>query len=260
MPDRPADPEPSPDPRPEQATESPAPPDRRTFLRQLSSDAVWTAGRVAGASAAFRRSLVAAGETAIGAFETATDAPAVAPEPGGALPSPGPAPAAADATAPATAHATADATSPASVAPRPVPQADPVAALTADQQTFLSSGRRAALAVNDPAGHPLLAFSDYHWDGSLFRLPARDFTARTIDIDRDPKVGLLIDDPASETWVAISGLATLVYGDQVEPEFRLILSKYHDADRVTQRWNERASSGDQVVIRIKPTRFVWRTR
>jgi hypothetical protein len=154
---------------------------------------------------------------------------------------------------------TAPATAPASVAPTPVPPRDPVAALTVDQQTFLSGGRKAALAVNDPTGHPLLAFSDYHWDRSLFRLPARDFTARTIDIDRDPRVGLLIEDPASEAWVAISGLASLVYGDQVEPEFRLILSKYHDSEGVAQRWEELRSNGDQLVIRIKPTRFVWRS-
>ncbi len=40
---------------------------------------------------------------------------------------------------------------------------------------------------------------------------------------------------------------------------RLILAKYHDGDEVTRRWNEIRSAGDQVVIRIRPTRFVWRT-
>jgi hypothetical protein len=131
--------------------------------------------------------------------------------------------------------------------------------MTPDQHAFLIHGPKAALAVNDPAGPPLLAFSIYHWDGSLFRLPARDFSARTIDIELDQRVGVLIEDPGSDAWVAITGIASLVYGEAVEPEMRLILSKYHDDDQMTARWDALRATGDQVVIRIRPTRFVWRS-
>jgi hypothetical protein len=243
MSDQSGDPPPGPDQAREPAGDPPPQADRRSFLRQLSTDAVWTAGKVAGASAALRRSLVAVGETALGTFEVA-EGPAMAAEPSVAAPVPEAASGSASA-APA-------------VTPTPIPARDPVAALTPEQHGFLSNGRRAALAVNDPAGPPLLAFSTYHWDGSLLRLPARDFSARTIDIDLDQRVTLLVDDPASDAWVAINGIATLGYGDRVEPEMRLILAKYHDADQVTSRWDELRSTGDQVVIRIRPTRFVWR--
>lgn len=234
------------------------PADRRTFLRQLSGDAVWTAGRIAGASAVLRRSLVAAGETAISAFETADKEVAEAPQeispqsqmeiPGARLesrpePAPGP-PVVADATR----------QSPSVLDPGP----DPVAALSPQQHAFLAEGRTAVLAVNDPSGHPLIAATPYGWDGARLSLPARDFTARTIDVDRDPRVSVLIEDPASGAWVAVSGVAALVYGVRVEPEVRQILAQHLDPAAVDARWEALRASGDQVVIVVRPTRFVWR--
>jgi hypothetical protein len=243
MPDSGADPEPDADPEPP----DPEPgADRRSFLRQLSTDAVWTAGRLAGASAALRRSLVAAGGSAIGSLEASADVEASVPGPVGAVPPPRPA------SDPPVAVA-------AAVAPAPVSTPDPVTALTPLQHAFLAGGTKATLAVNDPGGHPLLASSIYHWDGALIRVPARDFTARTTGVDRDPRVSLLIDDPASDAWVAVTGIASLVYGDQVETELRLILGKYHDGDDVAGRWDALKATGDQLVILVRPTRFVWRS-
>ena len=135
---------------------------------------------------------------------------------------------------------------------------DPAAALTPEQHAFLTNGTKAALAVNDPGGHPLVAFTIFHWDGSLIRLPARDSTARTFDIDRDPRVSLLIDDPVSDGWVAVAGVASLVYGAQVEPAMRLILAKYYDETDAALRWEEMRRAGDQLAIHVRPTRFVWR--
>lgn len=224
--------------------------DRRSILRQLSGDAVWTAGRLAGASAALRRSLVAAGETAIGTLEAAAKPEITDTEPVETAPAPPP-PASPDPPSPPVVAGTAPASEPTSVP-------DPVGALTPTQHAFLAGGTTAALAVNDPGGPPLLASSMYHWDGAVVRVPARDFTARTIDIDRDPRVSLLIEDPTSDAWVAISGIASLVYGHQVEPEMRLILGKYHDQAEATIRWESMRSSGDQLVIVVRPTRFVWR--
>jgi len=235
-----------PDPEPEPAAIREPRPDRRSFLRQLSGDAVWTAGKVAGASMALRRSLVAAGEAAIGRLETAADAAPSPTEPGHASPPTPP-------TAPPTTTVVATTMPPAVALP------DPAATLTPQQHAILMSGTRAALAVNDPLGHPLLAFSMFHWDGSVIRLPARDSTARTTNIDRDPRVSLLIDDPTSEGWVAVSGIASLLYGDRVDQEMALILAKYHDPNEVSRRWEELRSTGDQLVILVRPTRFVWRS-
>ncbi len=49
--------------------------DRRAFLRQLSGDAVTTAGRFAGLSSALRRSVFVAGQTAINGLEAIAAVP-----------------------------------------------------------------------------------------------------------------------------------------------------------------------------------------
>lgn len=221
--------------------------DRRTFLRQLSGDAIVTAGKLAGASAVLRRSLVAAGEAAVEHVEGATANESSADHVDAPL----------DAQAPdITGAAAPDTADP--VARQATRPPDPVVALTSEQHAFLTNGTRAVLAVNDPGGHPLVASAPFHWDGSIIRLPARDATARVADIDRDPRVSLLIDDPASDAWVAVGGMASLVYGAEVEPDIQLILAKYHDEAEAARRWDEMRSAGDQMAIRVRPTRFVWR--
>jgi len=135
---------------------------------------------------------------------------------------------------------------------------DPVVALTSEQHAFLRTCPNAVLAVNDPGGHPLVASMIFHWDGTCFRVPGRDSTARVANIDRDPRVSLLIDDPSAGTWVAVTGVASLVYGDQVEADIRLILAKYHDEAEAARRWDSMRSTGGQMAIWVRPTRFVWR--
>ncbi len=243
MPDPRTDPVPHPDPEIGQAVDPVQEGDRRSFLRQLSTDAVWTAGKIAGASTAIRRSLVVTGEATIVGLDDATEWSSSVVE----------RPAVAGSATPAM-----DSLVPASAAGR-LATPDPVAALSPEQHALLDGALRAALAVNDPGGHPLLAFSIYHWDGAVIRLPTHDFSARTINIDRDPRVSLLIEDVSSEGWATVSGMASLVYGIEVEAHMRRVLEKYHAAAEVTARWEQMRSNGDQVVAVIRPTRFTWRS-
>ena len=213
-------------------------PDRREFMRHLSRDAVWTAGRLARFSSIVRRSVMAAGEGATRDLESTHEA-----LPPGPAPAPAPAPA-----VPLDADA-----SPVTAWVR-----DPVLTLTPAQHEFLGNGSKATLAVNDPAGSPHQTASMYHWDGDAIRLPAGMFTARTMLVDRDPRVSLLVEDPASDAWLALTGVASLAYGPQVEVEMMTLLSKYLDAEAAARRWEEMRSSGDQAVILVRPTRIVWR--
>ena len=226
-------------------------PDRREFLRQMSGDAVRTAGRVAGFSSIIRRSVIAAGGAAIrdltpaDASEAETVATAAEPgseaRPGDAPPDPSPA------------HPPAE--PPANPTQRP---SDPVASLTPEQHAFLAEGAQAVMAVNDPAGAPHLTSSLFQWDGAILRLPGRMSTARAIDIDRDPNVSVLVEDRNTEAWVAITGVASFSPLDTVESEMLLILTRYFEADVAGRRWDEMRQSGDQIVIRVRPVRFVWR--
>jgi Pyridoxamine 5'-phosphate oxidase len=210
--------------------------DRRAFLRQLSGDAVWTAGRLAGASAVIRRSLLAVGDTAARSLEE----PAVQSPPQST-------PAGTASDDPAT-----------EVASPPVARSA-AAPLTPAQHAFLDTATTAALAVNDPAGPPHLTTSTYRWDGETIHLPGQQFTARVSHIDRDPRVSVLIEDPVTDALVALTGVASLIQGDRVEAMMLAILGKYLSPDAAIEQWHDLQATGDRIVIEVRPTRFVWRT-
>jgi PPOX class probable F420-dependent enzyme len=215
-------------------------------MTQMSRDAVLTAGRLAGLSTVVRRSVFAAGEAV-----TRDLAPAAEEE----VPSvPQPVPT----TAPTPAKTATPAAEVASDPPPPTAAPQPTLTLTPEQHDFLATGATATLAVNDPAGAPQLTSSMFHWDGSTLRLPGRMFTARATNIDRDPRVSLLIEDATSGAWLAVTGVASMVHGDEAGDELALVLSKYLEPDAAADRLGEMRSSGDQMVIRVRPTRTVWR--
>lgn len=219
-------------------------PDRREFLRQMSGDAVRTAGRLAGFSSIIRRSVVAAGGAAIRDLGAPADAPEVEAVTTAA-------------ETPGVDQVVQPSQGPPAVSAIP-PRADPVASLTPQQHDFLANGAQAILAVNDPSGAPHMTSSLFHWDGEILRLPGRLSTARAIDIDRDPRVSVLVEDRDTEGWVAITGTASMSSVDTVETEMLRILTRYFDADVAARRWDEMRRSGDQIVIHVRPVRFVWR--
>lgn len=222
----PADPPVSPAP----AAPEPTPPGvarppaaRRDFLRQLSGDAVVTAGKVAGLSALITRSVSAAGSSvardlerlggdhADGADEPELSTSEVTP------PTP---------TTPTTPAPPAHA--PAAYAADPGRAA--VDRLTEAQQTILSGIAAGTLALNDPGGPPYLATVPLAWDGASFAVPSHWSGARVGHVERDGRAALQLVDPATNAWITVTGVATL-----------------EDPD----------PAGDRGTIRIRPTRFVW---
>ena len=83
-------------------------------------------------------------------------------------------------------------------------------------------------------------------------------SARVAWIDSDPRVSVLIEDATSGGWVAMTGVATVVSGEAVEPEMLTILGKYLSDDDAARRWAEMRPDGDRVVIRVRPIHLVWR--
>jgi Pyridoxamine 5'-phosphate oxidase len=225
-------------PEPSQAVQ------RRDFLRQLTGEAVVTSARLAGLSAAVRRSLFAAGEAAMGDL----DPPGEEPQPviASATTAAGSAPA-----APTSGPAAA----PGSRSEPPV-----AVALSPRQEAFLAQATSAILGTNDPAGAPHLTSSTFHWDGTVVRLPSDLFAARVARIDADPRVSVLIADDAHDAagWVAMRGTAWIVSGDPVEAEMLTILRKSMTAEEADRCWTEMRSSGDPVVIGVRPSSYVWR--
>ena len=261
MTDRPGEPTPDPtaqpgspspgDGEPEPGTDPAT--DRRDFLRHLSRDAVWTAGRVAGWSTVVRRSMVAAGEAATASLVPPDDPMATMDNDVQAAPAEPP-----STVTPTPAGIPSVPASTEAPAPVAVAASDVVAKLTADQHAFLGGAPRITLALNDPAGAPQVTSSSYHWDGATFRLPGRQFTLRASNIERDPRVSLFIEDAATDSSVAITGDAAILHGDAVEAGMLQILARDGSGADPRARLDALRAEGDLILIEVRPIRFVWR--
>ncbi len=218
--------------------------DRRTFLRRLSAQAIEGAGRLGGMSQTVRRSLEAAGDAA-------ADELAPAPPASTAVSDTRPAPAVAGQAAPA-------------VAPQPPPREAPpsppsLPRLSAQQEAHLGASRSAVLAVNDAAGAPHLTVSWFHWDGNVIRLPTGFFTARATNIERDPRVSVVVASREDGAWVSITGEAAIVAGPAAYDEALALLAKYLPAEDPAAAWQRLNPSDDGAIVIVRPVRFLWRT-
>jgi hypothetical protein len=142
-------------------------------------------------------------------------------------------------------------------AARPQPMPDPVPLLSPHQHELLELGSTAILGANDESGSPHLTSSIFSWDRTYLRLPSELFAARVARVDADPRVSVLVE-LGLDTWVAVTGIATIVSGEGVEAEMLTILRKHQTEEEAVRLWTEMRSSGERVVIRVRPTRFVWR--
>ncbi len=215
---------------------------RRDFLRQLTGEAVVTSARLAGLSSVVRRSLFAAGDAAMRDLDPRSEQPQPPIASGSTV----------FATTPA-AQSSGPAAAPASLAEPAV-----AVALSPLQEAILTRATSAVLGTNDPAGAPHLTSSSFHWDGTIVRLPSELFAARVARIDVDPRVSVLVADDTSSGWVAMRGTAWIVSGDAVEAEMSTILRKYMTDEEADRSWTEMRSSGDPVVIGVRPSSYVWR--
>jgi Pyridoxamine 5'-phosphate oxidase len=227
---------------------------RRAFLRQLTGEAVVNTARLAGLSAAVRRSLVAAGEAVVRDLDPSAGGAAVRDPDAPAIDEP--------AARPDTGQASASSPN-VSAGARPTRRDTPVepgpaVTVTPRQDEILRLGATAVLGVNDPSGAPHLTSSIYDWDGATLRLPAELLAARAERVAADPQVSVLVKETTSDAWVAVTGWASVVSGDDLEAEMLPILRKYMSDDEADRLWTEMRSSGDRVVIRVRPTRLVWR--
>lgn len=216
-----------------------APLRRRMFLRKMTTDAVMAGGWLVG-SARMIRSATAASETLHREFEpphaqieepvTIADGP-VRP------------------SAPSAEAVTAS---------RPwTPWSSP---LTAAQAALLDSALPAAIATAQAGNAPHLTASPFHWDGAVFRISALDWSARTLNIQIDARVSLLIADPDGGLAVSATGRATVVTGPAAQDETLPIIRKYGgDGSDLAERWAELNVDGDRLVIVVVPERMVWRS-
>jgi hypothetical protein len=222
---------------------------RRMFLRKMTADAILAGGRLAGSARIIQRSATAAGETLLRELEAGqvaskgpptTSGRPILPEPGGTT-------------------RRSDAPS----SPQPFhggeSQAPSFPALTPAQEALLASAVPAALATIQLGSAPQLTASPFHWDGRVFRISALDWTARTQNIQIDPRVSLLIADPTGDLSLSVTGSAAIVAGPSARDETLPILRKEAvNESEVSAQWTALNANGDRVVIVVVPERMLWK--
>lgn len=103
--------------------------------------------------------------------------------------------------------------------------------LTQDKiNTFLNRKHNAILATIKKDGSPQLTPVIYRWDGEQFWVSTTKDRAKYINILRDPRVSLCIDDAATGTTVIASGKAQLTE-DNLWSETLNIVARYQGPEQ-----------------------------
>lgn len=200
--------------------------DRRNFMRVITADGIVTAGRLAGMSGAIAGAMIAGAKAANESFAALGGEVAVAPTPTARPALPLPAPAA------------------------PAPNA-PFTPAPADLAVFesLSAG---ILATSQPGGPPPTGIVRFAWDGTAFRIPGRDATARTASLQRDPFASLTLIDPATGEALLVAGRTRIVHGTDGRDAAAEVLTAC--GVDLPDGWDRTDARGAPILVVLEPQR------
>jgi hypothetical protein len=214
------------------ATEGAPTVDRRNFMRVITADGIVTAGRLAGMSGALAGAMIAGARAANESFAalggaTAPSAPTARP------------------TTPLSVPAT----------PPPAPTA-PFTPAPADLAVFerLSAG---ILATSQSGGPPPTGIVRFAWDGTAFRIPGRDATARTASLQRDPFASLTLIDPATGEALLVAGRTRIVHGTEGRDAAAEVLAAC--GVDLPDGWDRPDARGAPILVVLEPQRCFRRS-
>lgn len=127
----------------------------------------------------------------------------------------------------------------------------------AEREDFLASPHTVVIATLKRDGSVQLSTTWYRWDGEAFWIATNRDRMKFKNLQRDPRITLLVDDPPKETSVVGYGEAEFVAFDEDAYEGALaIVGRYVDdpVGYVGDRQGEQ-----RVLIRVKPSRIIsWK--
>jgi PPOX class probable F420-dependent enzyme len=128
------------------------------------------------------------------------------------------------------------------------------------QAWFLANMPNAIVATVRRDGLPQVTPNWYLWTGEEFWISTSAATAKTHNLRRDPRIILVIDDPASGDYVQVIGSATIIEGLEVREPTIALIRKYRDEPDVVPHWETISAESARVLIVVRPDRFLWHDR
>ena len=127
----------------------------------------------------------------------------------------------------------------------------------AEIDAFLDGRHTLVLATLRRDGSVHLSTLWYRWDGEAFWMSTNRDRPKYRNIERDPRVSVLVDDPPRQTSVSVSGRIETVAMDDAAPDGALaIVSRYVD-DPVA--YLAKRASESRVLLRLTPERMTsWK--
>ena len=132
-----------------------------------------------------------------------------------------------------------------------------------DLSGHLRRHRNALIATTGADGAPQLTPVWYLWDGGALSASVPGWTVKVANIRRDARVAMCVDDEVAGCYATLTGSAELVEGspDDREPVRAAtwpLLLKYLPEGEAALRWSRIDAEHDRVVIRLVPSRILWR--
>ena len=97
----------------------------------------------------------------------------------------------------------------------------------------------------------------YRWDGEAFWISTNRDRQKYRNIERDPRVSVLVDDPPNETSVSASGWIEAVAADEAAYDGTLAIVRRYVDDPVA--YLEERAGEPRVLLRLRPERMTsWK--
>lgn len=121
----------------------------------------------------------------------------------------------------------------------------------------------ALIATTSAEGAPQLTPVWYLWDGATITASVPGWTVKVANLRRDPRIAICIDDQVVGCYATLTGHAEIVDGppddrEAVRTVTWPLLLKYLPETEAAVRWSRIDAAGDRVVIRLEPSRILWR--
>ena len=125
----------------------------------------------------------------------------------------------------------------------------------AQRDAMLAKPNNAVVGVNRANSAPQLTVVWYAWDGKDFYFSTTKARAKYVNIMRDPAISLIIDDPASHTYVAAYGRAEIITENQ-EPLARKIIERYASGSQAEAMIKGTVNDPTRVIVVLHPEKII----